>query len=490
MSVTSGDNGVISITLNSSYGIDAGSAVRIRLGTYALFGEAGNSDIVNPTATGTYRIDFEIYDQSDVLIGDRYVLIALVEPVKMSGKIIKMRFNGSPSGLIAAGTTQTIISLETNYDATCRFSYASSTIYNNASNTPYDLMTNQFSYTGQRFHSILFTGLISGEIYYFYVRCFDDFLLVPDTTDYLISFEVKAEGAGESEGTGEGDQGGSGTGGGHGGGGAGGGSGGGFGHDEGPGVGDYLPYPPPPGSPGVVLLGWGYPMRDVHIIKDGVEIGKASANAGAEFAAFYSIPTQGTYSFGVWSDDSSARKSITISSTFFIAAGTQTTVSDIILPPTIAINKTVFDTAETFHLYGQTVPSTTVEVWLYPDKAGQPENSDIIKLIKPSSIIGQWELYYNTKDLTEKTYQVKARVQLSDLLVSDFGQILKFSIGQPLPEQQTCAGADLNGDGRVNITDFSILLYWWGSNNSCSDQNSDGKVDLIDFSIMMFNWTG
>jgi len=53
-----------------------------------------------------------------------------------------------------------------------------------------------------------------------------------------------------------------------------------------------------------------------------------------------------------------------------------------------------------------------------------------------------------------------------------------------------CAGADLNHDGRVNITDFSILLYYWGTNNACADQNHDGTVDLTDFSIMMFYWTG
>jgi len=42
----------------------------------------------------------------------------------------------------------------------------------------------------------------------------------------------------------------------------------------------------------------------------------------------------------------------------------------------------------------------------------------------------------------------------------------------------------------VNITDFSILLYWWGTDNACADQNHNGTVDLIDFSIMMYYWTG
>lgn len=51
--------------------------------------------------------------------------------------------------------------------------------------------------------------------------------------------------------------------------------------------------------------------------------------------------------------------------------------------------------------------------------------------------------------------------------------------------------ADLNCDGRVNLTDFSILLYYWGKTRSHSraDINKDGIVNLIDFSILLYWWT-
>ena len=56
--------------------------------------------------------------------------------------------------------------------------------------------------------------------------------------------------------------------------------------------------------------------------------------------------------------------------------------------------------------------------------------------------------------------------------------------------EAACAEADLNHDGRVNLTDFSILLFHWGTDNECADQNQNGIVDLVDFSIMMYYWTG
>jgi len=61
-----------------------------------------------------------------------------------------------------------------------------------------------------------------------------------------------------------------------------------------------------------------------------------------------------------------------------------------------------------------------------------------------------------------------------------------------IPENEAlCNLTDLNCDGRINIVDFSILLYWFNrlSPPYRVDFNKDGLVDIIDFSIMAFYWT-
>jgi hypothetical protein len=52
--------------------------------------------------------------------------------------------------------------------------------------------------------------------------------------------------------------------------------------------------------------------------------------------------------------------------------------------------------------------------------------------------------------------------------------------------------ADFNGDCRVNITDFSILMANWGSSprNPLTDINTDGSAGIIDLSILLYWWTG
>ncbi len=50
---------------------------------------------------------------------------------------------------------------------------------------------------------------------------------------------------------------------------------------------------------------------------------------------------------------------------------------------------------------------------------------------------------------------------------------------------------DLNGDGRVNITDLSILLTNWNKTGvpaSQGDINGSGKVDITDLSILLSKW--
>ena len=52
--------------------------------------------------------------------------------------------------------------------------------------------------------------------------------------------------------------------------------------------------------------------------------------------------------------------------------------------------------------------------------------------------------------------------------------------------------ADLNCDGKVNMIDFSILLYFWGTkppySNPFVDMRHTGKIDARDFSIMLYEW--
>jgi len=198
---------------------------------------------------------------------------------------------------------------------------------------------------------------------------------------------------------------------------------------------------------------------------------------------------QGVYTFGLWGKDSEGRRSVTFSTTFWIDDGTQTVVSDIVLPPTMSLDKAAIADNEAAIATGQSAPGARVELWAYPKQSGEPKQADIKKIEAVVGADGRWSAVIRANDLSKGVFYVKAKTTLAGGQTSGFGQIFELAIDVAAPSG-LCAGADLNQDGRVNLTDFSILLYWWSTDNECADQNHDGTVNLTDFSIMMYYWTG
>ncbi len=97
--------------------------------------------------------------------------------------VAPIRSNGQPSGTLAINTSTTTISLDTNENATCK--------YSTASTTPYGSMT-VFSTTGGTSHSKLITGLTNGGSYDYYVLC-QDTQGNTNNTLFTISFTVQAD---------------------------------------------------------------------------------------------------------------------------------------------------------------------------------------------------------------------------------------------------------------------------------------------------------
>ncbi|TKJ18851.1 MAG: hypothetical protein CEE43_17135 [Promethearchaeota archaeon Loki_b32] len=246
------------------------------------------------------------------------------------------------------------------------------------------------------------------------------------------------------------------------------------------GGGTYLP----PVPTKVVLMGKAYPFSDMSILMDGKLIKTVKSDSKADFKAEITDITAGIWSFSVWAKDKNNIKSITYTLTFRVNANTITTVSGIFLPSTIGLNKTSLNKGEILNIFGQTVPEIEVKVHVFSTEHIETVVSDNI---------GAWLLPFDTIVLEDGSHVIKAQSQITPEEKSGFGQILSFYVGEDRDIDDLdlfCLYADLNKDGRVNLIDFSILLYWFGKYNICADQNGNDVVDLPDFSIMLYHWTG
>ncbi len=126
-----------------------------------------------------------------------------------------------------------------------------------------------------------------------------------------------------------------------------------------------------------------------------------------------------------------------------------------------------------------------------------------------SDKFGYWNYKLNSQNLEMGDHTTKSQIVTPDSLKSPFSESVAFRVGDKdvafgklpvLPAIITLAApaacnknGDINNDKKINIVDFSIMLYFWNQRNpknTCADVNGDGIVNLFDFSIMLFWWTG
>ncbi len=456
LSVTPGMNGSLDFTLNSTDGIPAGARIRIVAGLAASFGDVSTTSITNPAAIGSYRIAAETRNQVGSKIDGWNTMIAIVRPVTQTVSptaFAPIRSSGSPSGTVAGNSTTVEISLKTADPATCRYGTVASTTYAS-------LPSSFLGWDSNR----TFTANISTQnatTYTFYVRCIDLRNHLMNTDDYVITFSVGPDPESNTSvaGSGSASSGGGGSG------------------------------PFPNGSSvlflsTVTLNGWAAPNSSIQVLKDGIKAATIQSRSSGAFSTQVNGLERGVYTFAASAKDGSGRSSGSVSTTLTLEQGTNNTISDIVVPPTLASIPVEPAVGDPLQLVGASVPNARVEVSMLL-KSKDPVAPSIYAA--STSPAGEWHVEVPASAVSKGSYIVKARVIVSDTRKSDWGTTLILGIGEA---SNTAWGrSDLNHDGKVNLVDFSILLTTWTA-DGIGDINKDGTTNLADFSIMLFDWTG
>lgn len=236
---------------------------------------------------------------------------------------------------------------------------------------------------------------------------------------------------------------------------------------------------PLPGPAKVTFEGKAYPGAFVTLLKNEKIAGTAIAESSGDFRIVLTGVTSGTWTFGVFAEDAEKRKSVTMSFTTNILGGMDTTISNIFISPTIALSGSAYKKGETLKAEGYSYPEGELNIVIsspeiFVEKAEVGSN-------------GKWNYAFDTKVLEIGNHSAKALARTSGGLQSPYSEVMTFKV------MDACQGADLSFDGKVNLVDFSILLYFWNNSNPsniCADISSDRNVNLTDFSIMMYWWNG
>ena len=225
------------------------------------------------------------------------------------------------------------------------------------------------------------------------------------------------------------------------------------------------------------LSGYTSPDAFVTILLDTAVVGTTTADSNGNFYKMLTGLSDGTFLVEIYAEDTLLRQTQTLSFNVDLFPSTTTTISNLVIPPTIEVDPTTIFERGTTTIFGLSHPDSQVVVFVESYSAVAVANS-----------IGEWSYDFLTRiyPVTVGVHNAYARETVLGGYQSPFTQNVPFTVN-------ACIPADVNCDTFVDLTDFSIILYYWEQiypANFRADVNGDFAVNLTDVSIMLFYWTG
>lgn len=257
-------------------------------------------------------------------------------------------------------------------------------------------------------------------------------------------------------------------------------------------INDCTPPPPPPPSGGgggggarpttVTFSGKAFPGAKILVIDKPVADAARTVSQeivtqddGSFQASFIGI-MQSRHSFGLIIKDKEGRNSQTKFFTIDVLAN-DLIVKDVVISPTVGFASRLVARGNNVTIIGYASPESSVAL----------EIDGIIKKEVKAEKDGSYRAEIATGELDFGNHQVRTKQIIpEEKRESDFSPTNTLVVSRlVLPK------ADLSGDGKVNIKDWSIFLFQWASKDMTQkkiiDFNGDGKVDISDFSIFIRN---
>lgn len=230
-----------------------------------------------------------------------------------------------------------------------------------------------------------------------------------------------------------------------------------------------------------------FPDALVYILENGTIIGTVPSNAQGDFNFSANSLQPDNAVFTLYAGDKNGEKTSSVSYTAVLKANETVVFNNIILPPWVTTDKQGILPGESIKVFGKGIPRSSILVTI----------DEIPGLTLPveTDANGNFSTAFTTENFAKGTYTIRTSNKYRDS-IGTLGKLIEFIVGDTSivrnPSVSKCQTADFDCNGKVDLVDFSILLYWFNRPNPPPeiDLSKNGLVDLIDFSILMYYWTG
>jgi hypothetical protein len=230
----------------------------------------------------------------------------------------------------------------------------------------------------------------------------------------------------------------------------------------------------------VAFFGDAYANSPVVLLKDGQIVSTVAANAQGAFQATVTDLAPGDYMFTAYAVDTRGVQSPLLGFPVSAQRGGISKVTGIALPPSINVIQDPNTKKNELQLSGDAKPGAMVYAII--------DGGNGFSLDTQVDTAGKYLAVLNASLLVSGNHTIRVYTVYGDAY-SALSRTVGTLIGS---EGGGCTRWDLNCDGRVNLVDLSMLLYWCKNPifPERMDLNSDGRVSIVDFSILFYHWTG
>lgn len=238
----------------------------------------------------------------------------------------------------------------------------------------------------------------------------------------------------------------------------------------------------------IVIQGETIPNSKVKIIKDGKILSYTKSKEDGKFSqniyGFYF----GNYNFGVITEDKDSKTTEISNFNIELNPGDYISVSNLYISPTINYSFSKKENNK-ISIFGHGLINSQSKIFLFNKK----QNKEIELKSILTNKNGYYEHEYDMGSLENGEYVFYTKNYLNNEYI---GKSKPLYIEFKKEENNSSNNkkrlrCDINYDDKVDLIDFSILLFHWLSiDYKEGDFNNDNIVDIKDFSIMAYNWTG
>jgi hypothetical protein len=227
----------------------------------------------------------------------------------------------------------------------------------------------------------------------------------------------------------------------------------------------------------VRFSGRAFPEARISITAFGAQtipVGQSTASSDGSFDISFSGVLPGAVSYGLVVTDKEGTGSQTKVYNLEVPESDSVSVTDILIPPTIGFLRGAVARGDNLVITGYGVPQSSIRLFVGDIQSSESARTDDA---------GRYRIVLNTVNMALGSHEFRVRETTPQGVESDFSVRRSAVVSQLFTPS-----ADLNGDDKVDISDWSIFLAEYGSPGGAGgslDLNGDGKVDITDFSIFI-----